>query len=102
VVVAFCGLARNDQFSATLRDSGFVVRKFMGYADHHWYRVSEIDGIAAAAGGMAVLTTEKDLVRLPDRLPFDVKAIRVGVEFLAGWDSLSRLLLERIRLAGGR
>jgi hypothetical protein len=40
-------------------------------------------------------------VRLPDRLPFDVKAVRVGVEFLAGWDSLSRFLLERMRFAGG-
>ena len=96
-VVAFCGLARNDQFSETLRESGFVIRKFMGYADHHWYRTSEIGKIASAAGGLPVLTTEKDLVRLPERLPFGVKALRVGVEFLAGWDVLSRFLLERVR-----
>lgn len=100
-VVAFCGLAHNDQFSATLRESGFVLRKFLGYDDHHRFRPAEIGEIAAAAEGLPVLTTEKDLVRLPDRLPFDVKAVRVGVEFLAGWDSLSRFLLERMRFAGG-
>ncbi len=100
--VAFCGLARNDQFSETLRESGFVIRRFLGFGDHHWYLPSEIREIASAAGGGPVLTTEKDLVRLPDDVPFDVKALRVGVEFLEGWDSLSRLLLERIRFPAGR
>ena len=96
-VVAFCGLARNDQFSATLRESGFIARKFLGYGDHHRYLPAEIDEIASAAGGLPVLTTEKDLVRLPERLPFDVKALRVEVEFLAGWDVLSRFLMERVQ-----
>ncbi len=101
-VAAFSGLARNDQFSAALRESRFVLRKFLGYRDHHRYRPSDVADIAAAAGGVPVLTTEKDLVRLPERVPFDVKALRVGVEFLAGWDALSRFLLERVRSAGGR
>lgn len=96
-VAAFCGLARNEQFEATLRESGFVPRKFLGYRDHHRYRPSDIADIAAAAEGLPVLTTEKDLVRLPGRVPFEVRAIRVGVEFLAGWDALSRFLLERVR-----
>ena len=100
-VAAFCGLARNDQFAATLRDSGYVVRKFLAYRDHHRYRPADIEDIAAAAGGMPVLTTEKDLVRLPERLPFDVAALRIGVEFLAGWEALSGLLLERIGAAEG-
>jgi tetraacyldisaccharide-1-P 4'-kinase len=69
----------------------------MGYADNHWYRTSEIGEIASAARGLPVLTTEKDLVRLPEGLPFGVKALRVGVEFLAGWNVLSRFLLERVR-----
>ena len=101
-VAAFSGLARNDQFAAALRESRFVLRKFLGYRDHHRYRPSDVAGIAAAAGSLPVLTTEKDLVRLPGRVPFDVKALRVGVEFLAGWDALSRLLLERVRSAERR
>lgn len=96
-VAAFCGLARNDRFAETLREAGFVPRMFLGYRDHHRYRPADIERIAEASGGLPVLTTEKDLVRLPERLPFELKALRVGVEFLAGWDALSRFLLGRIR-----
>jgi tetraacyldisaccharide 4'-kinase len=100
--VAFCGLARNEQFSSTLEESGFVLRKFLGYGDHHRYRRADLEEIASAAGGLTALTTEKDLVRLPEELPFDVKALRVEVEFLEGWDALSRFLLERARPGEGR
>lgn len=101
-VAAFCGLARNDQFAETLREAGFVPRKFLGYRDHHRYRPADIERIAEAAEGLPILTTEKDLVRLPEPLPFEVKALRVGVEFLAGWEALSGLLLDRIRPAKRR
>lgn len=101
-VAAFCGLACNDQFFATLRDAGFVLRKSLSYGDHHRYRSADIQEISAAAGGLPTVTTDKDLVRLPDRVPFDVKALRVEVEFLAGWDALSRLLLDRMRPAERR
>jgi tetraacyldisaccharide 4'-kinase len=101
-VAAFCGLARNDRFAETLREAGFVPRTFLGYRDHHRYRPADIERIAEASGGLPVLTTEKDLVRLPERLPFEVKALRVGVEFLGGWDAFSRFLLGRIRPGGRR
>jgi tetraacyldisaccharide 4'-kinase len=92
-VTAFSGLARNDQFCDTLRGAGYVVRKFVGFGDHHAYRARDIERILAAAGGMPVMTTEKDLVRLPADLAFEVKALRVGVEFLAGWEAVSGLVL---------
>ncbi|MGE5753751.1 MAG: tetraacyldisaccharide 4'-kinase [Deltaproteobacteria bacterium] len=101
-VAAFCGLARNGQFSETLAEAGFAVRKFLAYGDHHRYRPKDFEEIAAAAKGLPVLTTEKDLVRLPAALPFDVKALRVGVAFIDGWQELSRFLLERVRWAGTR
>ena len=95
-VAAFCGLARNRQFAETLRESGIVLRQFLEYRDHHPYRAADITRIAQAAGALPVLTTEKDLVRLPECLPFEVKGVRVGVEFLAGWEALSRYLVERV------
>jgi tetraacyldisaccharide-1-P 4'-kinase len=42
------------------------------------------------------VTTEKDLVRLPDAVPFSVGALRVEVEYLEGWEEISRMLLERM------
>lgn len=96
-VAAFCGLARNDAFSATLLEAGFVVRKLIGFGDHHAYRDGDLRRIAAEAGGAPVVTTEKDLVKLPPDPGFVVKALRVKAEFLAGWEALSGLVLDRIR-----
>ncbi len=99
-VAAFAGLARNGQFVATLAACGLEVGSFLAFGDHHRYGAADIRRIAAASAGLPVLTTEKDLVRMPGDLPFRPAALRVDVEFLSGWDSLSRLVLERI--AGGR
>jgi tetraacyldisaccharide 4'-kinase len=101
-VAAFCGLARNEQFFATLREAGFVLGKTLAYRDHHRYRRSDLEEIASAAAGGIALTTEKDLARLPGDLPFDVRALRVGVEFLEGWDGLSRFLLAKAQGGGAR
>jgi len=101
-VAAFSGLARNDQFESTLRACGLRVTRFLSFGDHHAYGPRDIRSIAAASGGLPVLTTEKDLMRLPGDLPFRAGALRIGVELLSGWDSLSRLVLERIGEAAAR
>ena len=95
-IVAFSGIAQNDQFEHALRASGFLVQRFFGFRDHHPYRPADLERIRAAAAGLPVVTTEKDMVRLPSQVPFPVAALRVGVEFLSGWEDLSRLILERI------
>ena len=101
-VAAFAGLARNGQFESTLHACGLRVARVVAFRDHHPYGARDIRNIAAAAGGLPVVTTEKDLVRLPGELPFRVCALRVAVEFLSGWDSLSRLVLDRIGGAAAR
>ena len=45
---------------------------------------------------MPAITTEKDLVRLPDDVPFAVGALRVEVEYLGGWEEISRMILARL------
>ena len=99
-VAAFCGLARNMSFSETLREAGYVVRKFIEFGDHHAYRERDVERILASAEGMPVLTTEKDLVRLPPSPRFEARALRVGVEFLEGWEAVSGLILERLARTG--
>jgi len=66
-VAAFCGIARPDQFFAGLALAGLrpVVR--LAFADHHRYTSRDLEGLlsaARAAGATALLTTEKDIVRL--------------------------------------
>jgi len=101
-IVAFSGVAQNDRFEETLRASGFLVQRFLGFRYHHPYRADDLERIRAAAAGLPVVTTEKDMIRLPPQVPFPVAALRVGVEFLSGWEDLSRLLLERIGRGKGR
>ena len=36
------------------------------------------------------------VAQLPAEVPFPVAALRVEVDFLSGWEELSRLLLDRI------
>lgn len=69
-VFAVAGLARPDQFFADLSRDGWNVVGRRGFADHHRFGARDIEEItraAKAAGAAALVTTEKDLVRL---LPF--------------------------------
>jgi tetraacyldisaccharide 4'-kinase len=95
-VFAFSGLARNAQFRDTLAAAGFRVKGFLPFPDHHTYGRGDLERIALEAGGLPAITTEKDLVRLPDDVPFTVGALRVEVEYLDGWDEISRMILDRL------
>jgi tetraacyldisaccharide 4'-kinase len=96
-VAAFSALARNDQFVRTLTEAGYDVRSFTGFRDHHRFTESDLRTIAESAKGLPLITTEKDLVRLPEKLPFEVEALSVEVEWLAGWDALSSKIRTTIR-----
>ena len=99
-VFAFSGLARNAQFRDTLAAAGYRVKGFLPFPDHHAYGRGDLERIAREACGLPAITTEKDLVRLPDAPPFSVGALRIEVEYLEGWDGIARLILDR--LEGGR
>ena len=101
-VFGFSGLARNGQFRDTLQAAGYRVRGFLPFPDHHAYRRSDLARIARESAGLPVVTTEKDLVRLPAELPFGVLALRVEVEYLSGWEGLARHILARLEEVGSR
>ncbi len=69
-VFAFSGLADNDQFFAALREHGLTVVATRGFRDHHRYTAADIAAIKNAAldaGAEAIVTTEKDKVKIDDR-----------------------------------
>jgi tetraacyldisaccharide 4'-kinase len=69
-VFAFAGLADNDQFFAALRENGLNVVAKRGFRDHHHYTAADIAAIKKAAldaGADAIVTTEKDKVKIDDR-----------------------------------
>jgi tetraacyldisaccharide 4'-kinase len=68
-VFAFAGLADNDQFFASLAANGLNVVATQSFGDHHRYTATDIASIkqaAAKSGAEAIVTTEKDAVKIQD------------------------------------
>jgi tetraacyldisaccharide 4'-kinase len=89
-VVAFCGIARPEQFFAGLEEAGLHVASRVAFADHQRYVQHDIDCVLDAARtsrAVALITTEKDRVRLvpllssiPASLPLQTAGLRIEIE----------------------
>jgi len=89
-LVAFCGIARPAQFFAGLEAAGLRLAARIPFPDHHNYTAAGMERLLATAraqGAAALITTEKDLVRLgklssvfPESLPLKTAALRVEIE----------------------
>ncbi|HVX76319.1 MAG TPA: tetraacyldisaccharide 4'-kinase [Bradyrhizobium sp.] len=86
-VLAFAGIGDPQRFFRTLRGCGIDVAAERTFPDHHAFSTAEIEALIVEAGryGAALVTTEKDLVRLrgnqfPDRAR-DIVAFTVTMEF---------------------
>ncbi len=85
--LAFCGIARPTQFFAGLEAAGVRLAARAVFPDHHPYTAADMARLAAqarAAGATALLTTEKDRVRLealPSAgLPVFTAGLRIEME----------------------
>jgi len=103
-VAAFCGIARPVQFFAGVEAAGVQIAARLAFRDHHRYTPADLKRItdtAHGAGATALLTTEKDRVRLarlsaefPDSLPLKAVRLRVEIEHA---DQAVEWLAERLR-----
>lgn len=97
-VLAFSGIGNPDGFRRTLAaiDPEMFHVKQLVFPDHHHYRSADLLRIAAAAkdaNANLLLTTEKDLVKLPEEIEgVPVRAVRIGLEFLSGADPIEEQL----------
>jgi tetraacyldisaccharide 4'-kinase len=74
-VLAVAGIARPERFFADAARSGLVIAGTRAFRDHHRFTARDVRTLVAAArqaGARAVLTTEKDLMRLLPFQPFPV------------------------------
>jgi tetraacyldisaccharide 4'-kinase len=65
--LAFCGLARPGSFQAALAGLPGLAVGFQTFPDHHPYSAADLAALvrqAARLGGVALVTTSKDLVKL--------------------------------------
>ena len=85
-VVAFCGIARSEQFFAGLEAAGLHLASRIAFADHHHYKAHDLDCIQDAVRSIsatAIVTTEKDRVRLGklgESLSLKTARLRIEIE----------------------
>jgi len=90
-LVAFAGIGRPEKFRETLEAAGARVLRLHPFPDHHPYGEAELRALLDAAGDATVVTTPKDMVRVPPALR--TRVVPVGVRLL--WiDSPDPLLDE--------
>lgn len=109
-VAAFCGIARPAQFFSSLESAGLQIAARIAFPDHYRYMPNDLDRLlsdADRAGARALLTTEKDFVRLgklagsfPAELPLKTVRLRTVIEDEAAALKFFAPLLESARERG--
>ena len=103
-VLAVAGIAQPDRFFQELGAAGWEVKETVSFRDHHRFTRADAASLAERArqaGAWAIVTTEKDVVRLlpfrPMALPVVWVPLEVRIEPAAGFRTwlASRLATER-------
>jgi tetraacyldisaccharide 4'-kinase len=100
-MMAYAGIASPDKFFATLAAAGIEVAITRGFADHHPYTEADAAALIARATAerLALVTTEKDHVRLrggPARLRLAELSAVLPVRVVFQDDAAIRRLLARV------
>jgi tetraacyldisaccharide 4'-kinase len=92
------GIARPDDFENTVRSLGITPAAHLTYPDHQIYgpkQLEQIAGVYRSVKADAIITTEKDLVKIPPLIEaLNVWALRISVRITEGEDLLDRMLTE--------
>lgn len=99
-VVALSGIAVPEGFEQELEKRGAILLNRVRFVDHHRYTQQEIIDIindARSLGADAIITTEKDAVRLPmlGRCDVPIMFLRVDIDILSGEEDF-RTCISRI------
>ena len=90
-VLAFAGIGRPEKFFETVRKLGAQVIDSEAFPDHHRYSQQMLGRLMdrAASQDLTLVTTEKDMVKLPDTARGKVWPVPIGVK----WEDESALEL---------
>ncbi len=101
--VALSGIGDPLSFETQLEALGVTVAQSWRYPDHHPYTSRELKSIEDLRGGLPLITTHKDFVRLPEdwreRLSGEVFVLGIKLELLKGRNAWIDMLES---LAGGK
>ncbi|MEX2530295.1 MAG: tetraacyldisaccharide 4'-kinase [Gemmatimonadota bacterium] len=99
-VLVVTSVARPEGVHRLAREAGAQAEEALSFPDHHPYRERDVAAILSAAGDRAIVTTEKDAVKL---LPFAERLARVYVLTLRPdpAPAVARVLREMLRNSTG-
>lgn len=86
----FCGIGNPGQFVEMLIKMGFKIRNLFIFEDHHNYTEKELEKLSKLKNPV---TTEKDLIKIHDKINFDVKVPVLRMEV----SGLKEFLLNNIK-----
>ena len=91
-LLPFAGIGRPEKFFATLRALGAELVSTRAFPDHHPFGVAELEGLRrdAERSGARLITTAKDIVRVPSAQHTGIEVLDVEVR----WSDL--IALERL------
>ncbi|KGO84360.1 tetraacyldisaccharide 4'-kinase [Flavobacterium beibuense F44-8] len=92
--VLVAGIAKPKPFFDQLKNSSDVC---LTYPDHHDFSAKDIDDILAAAKDRIVVTTEKDYVRLKDKMPAGkLFYLPIKTSFITNGDDFNKTVLNYV------
>ncbi len=101
-IVAFAGLARPEKFFDGLKRAGLALRETRAFPDHHSFSDSDLSGLAdlAAQADSALVTTEKDYIRLSEAQRSRIGVLSAGYRLTLSAPWTARRILEELVLNG--
>jgi tetraacyldisaccharide 4'-kinase len=100
-VLAFAGIGNPSSFVKSIQKTGTVVSRCLRFSDHYVYTgkdIHRIEKLAERLDVMAVVTTEKDGVRIVSwkgRIP--LYCLRIRMDMVQGQSALKRMLFQSRR-----
>ncbi|MDF3047226.1 MAG: lpxK [Candidatus Midichloriaceae bacterium] len=88
---AFCGIAVPQKFFGTLKRADFKIAKTKVFDDHYEYSDADIEKLIANANGMQLITTEKDIVKIPQKYHDRIDYLPIELTFNMPEELLYRL-----------
>jgi tetraacyldisaccharide 4'-kinase len=101
-LLAFAGIGRPDKFFTSLRTLDAILVDTRAFPDHHPFRAAEIDALRrdAARLGARLITTRKDIVRLPPELCAGIEVLDVEIRWFDP-AAIAQLMVPLALTAGG-
>ena len=100
-VFAFSGIAQNNDFRHVVKGLNCKLKGFAGFPDHHLYSDNDLHKILQLLNKLKVdfvLTTEKDYVKIANRVTWPVGLVVIGINISFGnyYDTFDNFIKNKL------